>query len=508
MKKTPPAITHESFPAFVAQLEEESTRLKGRAFARALASILNVLFAAVIVLLTVCIIYNSEDPETMEPATAFSHIPDFFRNAGDWALGLFPEGFSFWLAIPILLVAIPVTGVISGLVFRFIPFRGKKLTAEPADTLTARVDNAIAYAHLLHNRYNLVTDYYTGYTFASAVAAGVAVLALPIISVCRANPDEEWYMVLAEIVVTFIALFWLILVLLCVLCFVTFWLAVAQEWVTSLFYRGRDYTAEEEQLKAYRALLDQEAADAHAAEIAAVEEQAIAQLIGGKCDAARGTLKLVESEALDARVIRAVADAIEQTQEDVDGWIAWLQWSAEEIHSETLRAFVTERQAACLRELTACAEEEYPQALELLADGDYAAAADRLRAADAVDYRDGAALYTLAEYCAGRTAQHGAVIERLTRGLEKGMEERFALLCRQAISRAEEALEERRREQERLAREEEERQLAIGHYIIEHFTCEYLVNGQCCRYCTIDNFPPPCYYVGQSRDQYMCSRRK
>lgn len=508
MKKTPPAITHESFPAFVDKMEQDSPRLSGQKLGRTLASILNVLFAAVLVLLTVCILYNSEDPATMEPATALSHIPDFFRNAGDWALGLFPEGFSFWLAMPILLVAIPVTGVISGLAFRFIPFRGKKLTAEPADTLTARVDNAIAYAQLLHKRYNLVTDYYTGYIIVSAVAAGVAVLALPIVSVCRATAGEEWYIVLASVVEMLIGMLFLLLVVLCVLCFVTFWLAVAQEWVTSLFYRGHDFKTEEALLKDYRALLDKEAQNAHAAEIAAVEAQAIAQMIAGKCDAARGTLTLVESEALDARVIREVADTLEQAQENVDGWIAWLKWSAEEIHSETLRAFVTERQTACRRELMACAEAEYPTALEQLAGGDYAAAADRLRAADAVDYRDGAALYTLAEYCAGRTVLHSVVIERLTRGLEKGMEERFALLCRQAISRAEEALEERRRERARLAREEEERQQAIGAYIIDHFTCEYLVNGQCCRYCTIDNFPPPCYYVGRSRDQYMCSKRK
>ena len=61
----------------------------------------------------------------MPTPEAFSHIPAFFVNAGKWALGLFPDEWNDWLCLPILLCGIPVSGLVTGLVFRWIPFKGK-----------------------------------------------------------------------------------------------------------------------------------------------------------------------------------------------------------------------------------------------------------------------------------------------------------------------------------------------------------------------------------------------
>lgn len=513
MKKASPAITHDSFPQFVTQLENDSIRLNGQWIGRILASCLNVLLGSVIVTLVTCILYNSIPAEEFFVPYAVSHIPAFFRAAGEWALGLFPDGFNMWIAIVILLCAIPVSGLLTGAIFRFIPFRGKAMAAEPADTLAARTDNVDALIRQLQGIHGAMTEYFTFGVYVTPIVAGVAVLALPIASVCLANAGAEWYMVVAEVLAAlmgpiFLPLF-LLLVVACVLCFAAFWLAVAQEWVTSLFYRGHSFKEEQAQLTEYRALQEQEAADAHAAEVAAIEAQAIEQMLSGKPGAALGTLKLVENEAPDAWHIKWTVDMLAQDAEDVDVWIRWLEQDAESVRSQTLRAFLCERQAYCRERLQQLAEAEYPQALAALEGGDYGEAADRLRAADVMDYRDGVALFTLAEYCAGRTHQHKRIIERLTHGIDKGMEsDKWELQCRQAIKRAEDALERiewERREQERA---KEAAMLEMGRQIIENFHCEYLVDGYCCRYCTIDNFPPGCYYVGKSRDQYMCDRRK
>lgn len=502
------AITHENFPQFITALENAGAQIKGRRFGRILASIVNAIISCAVSVLTVCAICALVDPEAMSPPEAFSHIPEFFLKAGKWALGLFPEDWNDWLCLPVMLCAIPVSGLVTGLIFRWIPFQGKADKVE-GETPTEKTDKAIELANKLRSKYLDTINEFTYGTMVAAAVVGVAILALPIISVCRAAEGMLWYMVLASVVIMLLQMCIILCIALCVFCFCVFWLAFAQEWVTSLFYRCNGFKKELQLLEDYRKLLEQEEKADHEAQIARIENEAIGQLRNGKLAAALKTLSSIEEEAKDQYYIREMVQSLAEEKRDVDDWCRWLKWKEEDIHAEALRAFLREEQERCRQKLLKRAEEDYPKALQCLEEEDFREAATYLKAADAIDYRDGVALLAYTDLYGGYSYLHDSIIKRLTYGMEKGIEtEKWEIRCLNALKRAEEG----KREAELAAfiaeQEREKAMQALGKQIIDNFTCEYLVNGYCCRYTTIDNFPHGCYWVGRPRDMYTCSDRR
>ena len=157
------------------------------------------------------------------------------------------------------------------------------------------------------------------------------------------------------------------------------------------------------------------------------------------------------------------------------------------------------------------AEKEYSKAVELFENGEYNEARDLLKAPSTVDYRDGVALYALADYHVGPEKAFSWIVEKLNYAVEKGVEsERIEVECLQTIRKIKVMQE---REKQRLEAAELERKraeeaywLAVGRQSLS--TCEHLVNGYCCRYCTLDNFPHKCYYLDNPNDMWLCSDRK
>lgn len=504
MKKT---ITHESFPQFVENLENRGTKLHGLEIGRTLASVLNMLISNILMLLVVCVVYCTEDGKGMPVKEAFTHIPSFFHKACQWAMDLLPAGLSkWWICLIFLLLVIPVTGIVAGLIFRWIPFKGKAVKVE-GETPVDRTDNAIKLAKTLRSKYLIMIDGLTFGPYVAPVVTGLAALALPIISVCRAGAGLSWYMVLIAVVAMLFQMFFLLAVVLCVLCFAAFGLTFIQEWITGLFYRGVGFKKEMAQLEEYRKFLDQEAEDDHKRFVAKTEAEAVELLINGKLAAALKTLSKIEDEAKDAYYIKEMADMLSKDDPAVWRLKRWLNWSEEDIKSQALQAFLREQQENNRQKLLKIAEEDYPKALESLENEDYKEAIEYLMAAEAVDYRDGVALHALADFHAGRRFAYGTVIKMLTHGIEKGMEsEKWEVRCLGTINQAKEAQRREKQEEEERKKAEEAYWLEVGGQA--NMTCPHEVNGYCCRYTTLDNFPHKCYYIDRRRDMWMCSDRK
>ena len=335
MKEKNSIITHESFPQFVEKLEKESVKLNGRKISRGIASWFNMLLSSGLALLALAIFYGSIEPEKISAKEAFSHIPEIFLNAGKWALGLFPKDTNMWVCMIILLLAIPVSGVVTGLIFRFIPFKGKAFKLEDAETETERADNAITLVDKLKSSYNVATDCITTAMYVTIVLACLAVIAIPVISACRASSGFEWYMIVGTVLINLIQMIFLLLAVLCVMGFAVFFLSLAQEWVTSLFYTGNNYKKEKAQLEEFRKFLDEEALQNHKAFIEKTEDEAVDLLIEGKIAAALKTIATVEDESENAYYINRIADTLNK-EEDIDSLVWWFDWNSEYISSQKL----------------------------------------------------------------------------------------------------------------------------------------------------------------------------
>lgn len=402
MKNENKPITHESFPAFVKQVEAEGTRLNGLKISRTLATVLNALVSCILILLAVSVlICGIDDAEIKAPIIeAVTHyVPDFFDQAGLWAMSLLLDGLDkWWICVLLLLVMIPVSGLISGLIFRWIPFKGKDEKYQAADAAEG-VETVAGILTDLGKRLWFIECEVTTGIYVVGIVAAVATLALPIVSICRSFGEESiiWstFDVCAVAVILFIAL--------CLLGFGTFWLAEKQEWVTSRFYRSSRLDVYSAQLNEYRELLKKEAEEHHQAQVRETEVQVVELLISGKISAALKLLDQLGDEAQDGYYIKKMAEALVEDEPDVWDWRGWLDWDGEEIKSEKLRAFLGKQQEQSREKLLALAEREYPKALELLEKKNYEEAREYLRAADAIDYRDGIALFALSEYEAGHT---------------------------------------------------------------------------------------------------------
>ncbi|MBR3908675.1 MAG: hypothetical protein IKJ50_03035 [Clostridia bacterium] len=510
MKEKNSIITHESFPQFVERLEKESVKLNGRKISRGIASWFNMLLSSGLALLALAIFYGSIEPEKISAKEAFSHIPEIFLNAGKWALGLFPKDTNMWVCMIILLLAIPVSGVVTGLIFRFIPFKGKAFKLEDAETETERADNAITLVDKLKSSYNAATDFITTAMHVTIVLACLAVIAIPVISACRASSGSEWYMIVGIVLINLIQMIFLLLAVLCVMGFAVFFLSLAQEWVTSLFYTGNNYKKEKAQLEEFRKFLDDEAVENHKALIRKTEDEAVDLLIAGKIAAALKTIATVEEEAEDTYYINSISDLFAKEPKTYD--LIWcLECDEERIKSSKLRAFLGVKREECREKLLQIAKEEYPKAVELYEKGEFEEARDLLKSSLAIDYRDGVAYYALADFRANCSKTYTWIIEKLNYAVEKGLEsENLEVECLKTIKQVKDRRQwekERREREEREKREAEEAYwLEIGRQSLS--TCEHLVNGYCCRYCTLDNFPHKCYYLDNPNDMWLCSDRK
>lgn len=522
MKNTP--ISHETFPRYIENLEARGTKLNGQKIGRTLASVLNMLLCSILTVLIVCVLYCTEDPkEMLTQEAAFTHIPGFFRKASQWAMGLLPAGLDkWWICLIALVCAIPLTGLVSGLIFRFIPFKGKAVKAEEGQTPEERTDNALKLIDQLRSKYNEVTDYFTFSLYVTPVVAGLAVLGLPITSVILANKGAQWHMILGHVLVMLIQLFFLLLITLCVLCFVVFFLALAQEWVTSLFYCGRrkSFKTAVADLENYKKLLEEEekqrqedAKQARIREVAAIQDQAVDALIAGNADRALEQIAGVEDEAKDASAIKTIADCLTK-KPDTKTWITFVDLDVKSMESEKLRKFVEGLQKESRQMLQQIAPEEYAKAEALMAQGEYIRAIPHLRPAVKIDYRDAVAYHALAVLTSrNNPSDYKWIANDLVHGLNKGMEnEEMEEICKTALDNIDKCWkEDRRREQEaREAREaakaaEEAYWLEVGRQA--NMSCQYKQGDYCCRYTTLDNFPHKCYYLDRPRDMYRCSDR-
>lgn len=513
MERKPTPISHESFPEFIARLETNGVKLNARGIRRALASFFNLLIGCALAFLTVCALFSTIEPGKISPEEAFSHIPDFFTKAGKWTLGLFPETLNIWICIAILLCAIPVTGFVTGLLFRWIPLKGKAVKVS-GETPMEKTENAIAVADQLRTKYNSVTDYFNFSIYVSPIVGALTVLALPIISVCRAGVSSEWYIVIAAVIIMLLKLFFLLAITLFVLVMALFWLSVAQEWCTGILYTGHRFYADREQLSEYKKLLEQEAVDTHKKAVADTEAQAIAMLVSGDVSGAQKVFAPIEKEAAEAEVFHRIVRLTVKKQ-DMTTQVEWLLEKAEDIKSQTLRTYVEQRQTACKEALLIVAEESYPKALALLEEEKYIQAIPHLLAAKAVDYRDSVALYALADYKTDLTpSKYKRTESALHDGLQKGVEsDTLRILCQKALEQIQYLISEEQRQRylERERKKAEQRAeeaywLEVGRQI--NMTCQYKQGDYCCRYCTIDNFPHKCYYLDRPRDMWMCTDRK
>ncbi len=520
MKNENKPITHESFPSFVKQLEAAGTRLNGLKISRTLATVLNTLMSCILVILAVSVLFCGIDDmeigaekvpisvEKVPTKEVFTHyIPAFFDEASLWVMKLLPDGLDrWWICFLLLFVMIPVTGLFSGLIFRWIPFKGKIEKLEVTGTQEDVEAATELLADLKKRLWNITCEVTTG-IYISAIVAGVAILALPIISLCRAIGEHSLSKTLAGTSFDLFALILIFLVALCLLGFAAFWLAEKQEWVTSLFYRSRHLNEYSAQLSDYRELLKKEAEEKHKTQVQETETQAVDLLISGKISAALKLLDQLGNEAKDRQYIEKMAEALVEDKPNVWTWCGWLDWDEEKINSEKLRAFLCEQQEHSRKKLLEFAEKEYPKALALLEKKDYEGAREYLRAADAVDYRDGIALFALSEFEAGHARVYAWVIERLTYGITKGIEsEKLEVKCRSALNLAETYQREEKERKEAERRAEEAYWLEIGRQA--NMTCKYKQGDYCCKSCTLDNFPPLCFYRNRPRDMYMCDKRK
>jgi len=511
MKNQNTPITHESFPSFVKQVEAEGARLNALKISRTLATVLNAVMSCMLILLAVSVLFCGIDDmkigaeklplsiERVPLKEAVTHyIPDFFDNVAHGVMNLLPDGFDkWWICVLLLLVLIPVSGVISGLIFRWIPFKGKR------ENFGEDAEKALED---LKKRLWFIKCEVTMGIYVAAIVAAVAVLALPIVSICRAIAEHSMSSVFAGGLFELFALIVVLLIALCLLGFGAFWLAEKQEWVTSLFYRSSCLDAYSAQLKDYQELLKKEQEVKHETWAQETEVQAIELLIAGKLSAALKLLDQLGDEAQDGYYIKKMAEELVEDEPNVWDWCRWLDWDGEKIKSEKLRAFLGKRQAHSREKLLELAEKEYPKALELLEKKDYEEARGYLRAADAIDYRDGVALFALSEYEAGHTRVYSWVIERLTYGISKGIEsEKLDVKCRSTLELVGIYQREEQEKKAAEARAEEAYWLEQGRQA--NMTCKYKQGDYCCRYCTLDNFPPLCFYRDRPRDMYMCDKR-
>ncbi len=521
MKNKNIPITHEGFPSFVKQLESAGTRLNGLKISRTFATALNTLMSCILVILAVSVLFCGIDDmeigaekvpisvEKVPTKEVFTHyIPAFFDEASLWVMKLLPDGLDqWWICFPLLLVMIPVTGLLSGLIFRWIPFKGKTVKIEVAGTREDEAQTAtVLLTDLGKQLWNITCEVTTG-TYFSAIVAGIAILALPIISLCRASSEISLISILFGNIFGFFSLIFVIFIALCLLCFAAFWLTEKQEWVTSLFYRSHDIKKYSALLSDYQTLLKNEAEENHKAQVLETESEVVDLLISGKISNALKLLDQLGNEAKDKHSIEKMAEALVVDKPDVWTWCGWLDWDIEKINSEKLRTFLCEQQEHSRNKLLELAEIEYPKALALLEKQDYEGARAYLKAADAVDYRDGIALFALSEFESGNTRVYSWVIERLNYGIKKGIEsEKMDVKCRSALNSAETYQREENEQKAAAKRAEEAYWLEIGRQI--NMTCKYKQGDYCCRYSTLDNFPPLCFYRNNPRNMYMCDKRK
>lgn len=509
MKSKSEPITHENFPLFIQRLENAKTKMNGLKKRRFWASCLNVLMSSVLSALVVCVICCTDEPEGMPMKEAFANIPEFFHKIDDCVMGLFPNGLDeIWVGL-LLLMLIPVTGLISGLLFRWLPIKGKVEKLEATGTRAEQAEAASGLINRLRSdRKNLASwnEDSVG-IFIPAVVAGIAFLALPIVSLCRYNGEKSILYILFGDIWALCSILLVLLIVLCILCVAVFYLSWGQEWVTGLFYRSRSVEESFELLKNYRELLEKEEEEQRKMQLQETEDKAIHLLVSGEISASLKLLDLLGDEAKDKDYIVQMAETLVEDDPDVWTWCSWLDYDEEKINSEKLRTFLQNQKENSRQKLLELAEVEYPKALALLDKKDYEGAMEYLKAADAIDYQDGVALLALASFESGNTKVYAWVIERLTYGIEKGIEsEKLDVKCRSALNLAEIY---QREEQERKAAEkraEDAYWLEVGRQM--NMTCKYKQGDYCCWSCTLDNFPPLCFYRNNPRDMYMCDKRK
>ena len=510
MKKNISITTPEAFQATVAQMEAKSRRLKGIRKGRSLSAVLNILYALAAALLSVCVLFTDVNLEGAQPAEAFSHIPDFVDKAGLWTWGLFPEGTPSYICLAVLLGSCLVFGLITGLIFRLIPFRGKQLRSKGGETPEEQINSALTLADSLKSTcYGAQDVYFTGIILV-AFLVPVVVLILPIVSIVRAMWALSWSAILFGVLTTLVQMFLPLCLLLFVVFLVCFGVTYAQEWVSSLFGKTRDWVPVRKALEAYLEQVKKEAEEQHKRELEAVAEKAIAQMIAGDGAKALRTLDPVVKKAPDADVIKRVIKLLFGKQDSAMR-LSLLEEKTEKYHYASLRSYIEDRQAEARQLLTAEAEEKYPLALEQLEKENYEEAMSLLVAAHAVDYRDGVALHSYAKSKHELSYNKAALRDDILHGLEKSMESpEMEILCRAQVDYINDVIaEEERRFQERLQAKKAAEAAEAAYWVAKtRGYCTYKVGDRCCRLCNIDNFPPLCTYHDKPDDMWLCSDRK
>lgn len=507
MKNKTKPITHENFSQFIKQLENAKTKMNGFKIRRFWASCLNVLMSSVLSALAVCVAFGTEE-ESEE--IIFANIPAFFYKVSSGVMGILPDGLDkWWICVLLLLALIPVTGLISGLLFRWLPIKGGVEKLEATGTRAEQAEAAFGLLNRLRSDRTSITswDEDSINIYIPAAVAGIVLLALPIISLCRYNGEESILYILFGGIWELCSILLALLIVLCILCVAVFFLTWGQEWVTGLFYRSRSVEKDFELIKKYRELLEKEEEEQRKMQLRETEAKAVHLLISGEISASLKLLDLLGDEAKDRHYIEQMAEALVEDDPDVQAWRSWLDYDEEKINSEELRTFLQKQKEISRQKLLEFAEVEYPKALALLDKMDYESAKEYFQAADAIDYRDGVPLFALASFESGDTQVYAWVIERLTYGIEKGIEsEKLDVKCRSALNLAKIY---QRDENERKAAEkraEDAYWLEVGRQM--NMTCKYKQGDYCCWSCTLDNFPPLCFYRNNPRDMYMCDKRK
>jgi len=517
MKNTP--ISHETFPQYIESLEARGTKLSGQKIGRTLASVLNMLISSVMAALIVCMLFSTVNAERMILKEAFNRIPSFFIKAGKWGIGLFPAGWNVWICMVILLLVIPVTGLAAGLIFRFIPFKGGTVKVE-GQTPEERVGSAFDLVNFMRGKYNAATDCFGVGLYVTPIAAIVAAIGLPIVSLIRNSTGVQWYIVLITILIMFLQMFLLLVVFPCVLAFALFWLTMAQEWATSLFYRSNVVKTADSALTAYKKLLEEEekqrqedAKQAHIREVAAVQDQAVDALIAGNIAQALKLIASVEDEAEYPNEIKGLAKLLGK-KPDTNTWCELAQMDAQKPELPKLQAFKEQLKKESYQMLETLAEEEYTRGKQLMAKQEFLRAIPHMQVAKIVDYRDGVALHALATMKGKRSSRdYQWIYDDLQHGIDKGLEDaEMEVICLTAMDEIKQMLEYERREAEDRRQAVAAAKAAEEAYWLEegrraNMSCQYKQGDYCCRYTTIDNFPHKCYYLDNPRDMYRCSDR-